>query len=129
MVPGEADMNLLDISLNFYIIFFLIIWFEGDVTNFFNTIGIGRKLFKRPNFEKYKIEIDVTSTYPDFLYNEYPSFITKLISCPICLTFWLTLIVNIGVLSNINGFLYSSLTFSIYYFINLLCYLLIRKLL
>ena len=122
-------MNIVDVSLNFYIIFFLIIWFEGDITNFFNTIGIGRKLFKRPDFEKYKMEIDVTATYPDFLYSEYPSFVTKLISCPICLTFWLTLIVNVGFLSSLYDISCALLLFSIYYFVNLLFYLLIRKLL
>ncbi len=120
---------LTDISINSYIIFLLIIWFEGDIVKLFCYNNMLCNLFKRSDFEKYKLQEDVFALYPDFLYKKYPSFFTKLISCPICLTFWLTCLGNIIHYVCFHDNYYVLLTFSINYIVNLLLYLLIRKLL
>ena len=120
------------ISLNFYIIFFLIIWFDGDITNILSRCSILRKLFRRSEYEKFKLEEDVMASYPEFLNYKYPSFMTKLLSCPICLTFWLTLILNsLGFyyLSRETWLTEFTISFPIYYFVNLLLHLIIKKLL
>jgi hypothetical protein len=75
-----------------YTVCMLILWFEGDITNFIQKVLFNIKLFKREEYEQYMLSEDAESTYPDFLYEKYPSFFTKLISCPICLSFWLTII-------------------------------------
>jgi len=116
------------ISLNCWIIFFLILWFDGDITNLLGRTQITRKLFKRAEYEKFKLEEDNMASYPEFLNYVYPSFITKLLSCPICLTFWLTLLVNLS-----NNYVFSItnllIWFPIYYIVNLLTYLIIKRLL
>jgi hypothetical protein len=120
---------LADISINSYIVFLLIVWFDGDITKLFSYSNTLHNFFKRSQFETYKLEEDVFASYSDFLYGKYPSFITKLMSCPICLTFWLTLLGNIIHYVCFHDNLYVLLTFSINYIVNLMVYLSIRKLL
>jgi len=120
------------IALNFYIIFLLIIWIDGDITNILSKTNITRKLFKRDAYKKYVEDVDTCATYPCYLYDVYPSFITKVLSCSICLTFWLTLILNTiffyKFYSN-NWLIELIIWFPICYFVNLFLHLTIKKLL
>jgi len=123
-------MNItnLNIPLIFYVSFFLLIWFESDIVTTISKLTGTRNLLRIPNYEKYKIETDPLSSYPNFLYNEYPGWITKLLSCPICLCFWTTLFTTIAltllVSYPVTLFL---LIFPINYCVSLLLYLIIRK--
>jgi len=125
-------MNLTDlnISLVFYITFIMVIWFESDIVNTIAKLFNLKSILKIYEFEKYKLEVDVMCSYPNFLYEKYPGYITKLLSCPICLCFWSTLIgVNlITYLSDYNQFT-SLLLLPINYIYSLTLYLIIRKLL
>ena len=72
----------------------LLIWFETDALLEYVKIFRLNKLFKINEYEKClneNLEDDVS--YPDFLASEYNNFFTRLISCPICLGFWVTLCV------------------------------------
>lgn len=123
-------MNITDLNIPLicYVSFFLLIWFESDIITTISKLTNTRNLLRIPNYEKYKIENDPLSSYPNFLYNEYPGWITKLLSCPICLCFWTTLfttlVLTILVSYPISLFL---LIFPINYCASLLLYLIIRK--
>ena len=121
---------ILNFSLVCFISFILVIWFESDIVNTISKLTNTRKLLRIPDYEKYKIENDPMCSYPNFLNMVYPSWITKLLSCPICLCFWSTLIslATFTTLLNFPSF-FGILLFPINYILSLLLYLNIRKLL
>jgi hypothetical protein len=125
-------MNLTDLNipLIFYVTFIMVIWFESDIVQTIANLTNTRGLLKINEFHKYKMEVDVMSNYPNFLYSVYPSYITKLISCSICLCFWSTL-VGLGTLLVITNtpITLGILMFPINYITGLLLYLTVRKLL
>lgn len=115
----------------FWVVFILTIWFHSDIVD---TIGKLTKLFgldfawrwlKLNEYTKYKLETDVMASYPDFLYSVYPSPFTKLISCNICLPFWLT----VAHTFIIWPWQYALCVFPVNYCLSFAIYLLIRKLL
>lgn len=112
------------IIASFYTVFALILWFEGDVTNFISKALRNPLWLKRNEYEEYQLNEDLTASYPEFLYNKYPSFLTKLLSCPICLTFWLTLFHSILIFK--FNFI---LILPVSYCMSLYLYLAIKKLL
>lgn len=121
---------LLDISIIFTISFLLIIWFESDIVQTIGKLTHTRNLLKLPEFEKYKLEEDVMSNYANFLYAKYPGYLTKLISCPICLCFWSNLVYLTTFVFYLGyPFEYVILLLPINYVLSLLLYLIIKKLL
>lgn len=125
-------MNLTDfnIPLICWLSFIMVVWFESDIVTTIANLTKTRNLLKINEFSKYKLEIDVMSTYPEFLYSMYPGYLTKLISCPICLCFWSTLVSsNLLIYSFGYPLMYSVLLFPINYVCSLTIYLIIRKLL
>jgi hypothetical protein len=125
-------MNLTDLNISvvFYITFMMVVWFESDIVNTIAKLFNLRSILKIYEFEKYKLEVDVMCSYPNFLYERYPGYLTKLLSCPICLCFWSTLI-GVNLLSYISDYnqLTSLLLLPINYIYSLTLYLIIRKLL
>lgn len=125
-------MNLTDfnIPLIFFVSFILVIWFESDVVQTFANITNTRNFLKIPDFEKYKLEECILSNYPTFLYETRPGYLTKLVSCPICLCFWLTLF-STNILVYTFGYQqwFSLLILPVNYISSLLLYLIIKKLL
>lgn len=125
-------MNLTDLNIPLicWISFIMVVWFESDIMTTIANLTNTRTLLKINEFSKYKLEIDVMSNYPNFLYSMYPGYLTKLISCPICLCFWSTLISsNLLIYSFGYPLIYSALLFPINYICSLTIYLIIRKLL
>ena len=121
---------ILDLALICEISFFLLIWFESDIVQTIGKLTNTRNLLKLPEFEKYKLEEDVMSNYANFLYAKYPGYLTKLISCPICLCFWSNLITITTFVYYIGYPIeYSLILLPINYIFSLLLYLIIRKLL
>lgn len=125
-------MNLTDynIPLICFVSFLLIVWFESDIVQTISTLTKTRSLLHVDEFIKYKQEKDAMITYPNFLYEVHPSYLTKLLSCPICLCFWSTL-VSTNCLVYLVGYsqLFSLFLFPINYVCSLFIYLIIRKLL
>jgi hypothetical protein len=125
-------MNLTDfnIPLICFVSFILTIWFESDIIQTIANLTNTRNLFKINEFHKYKLEVDIMSTYPNFLYEKYPGYLTKLLSCPICLCFWTTLLGLLILTLTLNyPFILSVLLIPVNYISSLLIYLFIRKLL
>ena len=125
-------MNITDfnIPLIFYTTFIMVVWFESDIVQTISKLTNTRSLLKIPDFEKYKLEVDIMSNYPNFLYEKYPGYLTKLLSCPICLCFWTTLI-GVNLLTYTLGYqqLFVLLLLPVNYICSLVMYLVIRKLL
>ena len=125
-------MNITDfnIPLIFYTTFIMVVWFESDIVQTISKLTNVRSLLKIPDFEKYKLEVDIMSNYPNFLYEKYPGYLTKLLSCPICLCFWTTLI-GVNLLTYTLGYqqLFVLLLLPVNYICSLVMYLVIRKLL
>lgn len=121
---------LLDLTVICTISFFLLLWFESDIVQTFGKLTHTRNLLKLPEFEKYKLEEDIMSNYANFLYEKYPSYLTKLISCPICLCFWSNLLLLSSSIFYIGFPLeYTIILLPINYIFSLFLYLIIRKLL
>ncbi len=125
-------MNLTDfnIPLIFYTTFIMVIWFESDIVQTIAKLFNLRTTLKINDFEKYKLEVDIMCSYPNFLYEKYPGYITKLLSCPICLCFWTTLL-GVNLLTYSFGYQqwFALLMLPVNYVCSLTIYLIIRKLL
>jgi hypothetical protein len=108
----------------------MVVWFESDIVQTISKLTSTRSLLKISDFEKYKLEVDIMSNYPNFLYEKYPGYLTKLLSCPICLCFWTTLI-GVNLLTLLFGYQqwFSLLMLPINYICSLTIYLIIKKLL
>lgn len=125
-------MSLTDynISIIFGITFIMVIWLNSDIVQTIAKLTNTRILFKLDEYQLYKSSVDPISTYPNFLYSEYPSYITKLLSCVICLCFWTTLFSIVTLLYTLNYPLhYIVMIMPVNYICSLLLYLLINKLL
>lgn len=125
-------MNFTDFNIPMicWVAFVMIVWFESDIVTTIANLTNMRNLLKINEFSKYKLEIDVMSNYPNFLYSMYPGYLTKLLSCPICLCFWCTLFsVNLLTLAFGYHLLFSYVVFPINYIVSLSLYLIVRKLL
>lgn len=121
---------ILNTSIIFTITFLLIIWFESDIVQTFGKLTKTRNFLKLPEFEKYKLEEDIMCNYPNFLYAKYPGYLTKLISCPICLCFWTNLIYLTGYTFYLGyPIYYVVILLPINYVFSLVSYLIIKKLL
>lgn len=126
MVQGEIIMNIyFNIVTVFYISFFMILWFLSDIVDTFTKITQTQNILKIKEFNEYKFNKDAMINYPEFLYQTHPGWITKLLSCPICICFWSTLISVILTTS----MPYTLFVFPVNYISSLLLYLLIKKLL
>jgi hypothetical protein len=118
-----------NISLIFTISFILVIWLNSDIIQTIAKLTNTTKFFKINEYILYKSNEDPLSNYPNFLYSSYPGYLTKLLSCVICLCFWLTLISFITLLIALNYPLNYIIVVPINYICSILLYLIINKLL
>jgi hypothetical protein len=100
--------------------FLLILWFHSSIVDTLSKVKLFARLFRYNQYIKHKANIDVFSSYPEFLGVNYPNWIGKLVNCTICLTFWMTLATTI--LSGSGFFAF----FEIYIF-TFIIYSLIKK--
>lgn len=79
----------------FWTNFILFIWFETDAfVEYLKFLKLS-KFFKIDSFETYKKESNPRITYHSYLRQKHPSFITKLVTCVPCLSFWVVLMINL----------------------------------
>ena len=85
----------------------LLIWFHTEAFIEYATLIGGEKFF---HIESYKDsqKTKAALTYHGHLLERHNSFFIKLITCEICLSFWLTLAMTLGVLYN-NEFMTGTL--------------------
>ena len=85
---------MLDIILiSNFISLILLIWLKSEAILEWGTLFGLSKILKEDEFKREKInQIPLEITYPMFLRINYNCFITKMISCPLCLSTWLSII-------------------------------------
>lgn len=98
--------------------FLLILWFETTVVAHYAKLLKLNKLLKTDEFLEARKEDDDLD-YSLFLYRKKPGFLTKLISCPICVTTWLSILSSFIVGAQYFGFL-ALTTLALYHIMNLL---------
>tara|TARA_R100000808_G_scaffold24932_1_gene59530 strand:- start:14343 stop:14693 length:351 start_codon:yes stop_codon:yes gene_type:complete len=65
----------------------LLVWFESNAfVEYCKLLQVGLKFF---GIDEYKSWQDKGLSYPEFLVVKDNTFFNRLISCPICLNFWL----------------------------------------
>lgn len=116
MAAQELNMIEQNPLLYFALAFFVFVWVK---TNAFIDF-FGRFLGRKYNFfhiKEYLNEPEAvrdSMMFPLYLYVSYPSFITKLLSCPLCLSFWTNLLFCNGSLSRwLGGAFLTLLSFTI----------------
>lgn len=87
-----------EIYLVFLIAIVLLVWLKTDaLIEWGCKFGLS-KILKEDEFYKFKLEQllgpvpSYNISYPTFLKTKYNSFFTRLVSCPMCLSFWLSVI-------------------------------------
>jgi hypothetical protein len=70
---------------------FLLIWLNTEAFVYYGRLFKLSKFLKIDEFDQDKLN-DFTLEYPTWLVKKYNSFFTKLITCPWCIGFWVTLI-------------------------------------
>jgi len=100
--------------------FLLILWFHSSIIDTLSKIKLFARVFSHDEYIKHKANIDVFSSYPEFLNSRYKNWIGKLANCTICLTFWMTLATTI--LSGSGFFAFFEI-----YVVTFIIYSLIRK--
>lgn len=99
-------MLLQDIFLStFWVTTLLIIWFSTDWFLHYTQLLNACKLL-RMQYSAF-LQKNPTKYFPDFLYkeslktsNRFVKFLYKMLSCPLCMSFWLALLVT-GLMSNL----------------------------
>ena len=73
---------------------FLLVWFHSEAFIEYATLFSGARFF---HIESYKEEqkTRATLTYHGHLLEKRDSFFIRLITCPLCLSFWTTLITSL----------------------------------
>lgn len=80
----------------------LIAWFNTDMLASYIKLFRITKLTYLKEYEDFMIECPSSkTTFLQFSYVKEPTFINKLISCPYCLSFWISLVCSIITTSNI----------------------------
>jgi len=98
--------------------FFLIVWFDTDA--FFEYIKALRldeyanKVWQIPEYEEC-IKEDPDLSYIEFLNIKHNNFFTRLLSCPLCLGFWIHIFICI-ILNSFTLFFISLLLGYVVYF-------------
>jgi hypothetical protein len=90
------ESNLIDIlKYSFVHTFICIVLYETNVIfEYFKYSSVLCKIFKINDYIKYKELTKSEDLYIQYISNLYNNFFIKLISCPLCLGFWVNLIIS-----------------------------------
>ncbi len=84
----------------------LVVWLKTDALVEWGSVFGLSKVLKETEFYKFKMEqllgdrpIFLDITYPIFLKLKYNCFFTRLVSCPMCLSFWMSVAGCLGMCS------------------------------
>jgi hypothetical protein len=98
--------------------FFLIVWFDTDAFfEYIKTLRLhkyGNGIWQIPEYEDC-IKNDPDLSYVEFLNVKHNNFFTRLLSCPLCLGFWVHIFISI-VLGSFELFFVSLLLGYVVYF-------------
>jgi Protein of unknown function (DUF1360) len=78
------------ISASFFVALFLLIWFKTEAFVEYCRLFRLTRFFKVAEYLEV-MKADASFSYPMFLVEYYNSFLTRLLSCPICTSVWIGL--------------------------------------
>ena len=97
----------------FFVAFILIIWLKTEAfVEYARLFGLSKLL----EIDKFDDRTTYELTYPAFLLVNHDNFLTRLISCPICLGVWLNILVCLF-LRDFNFFFIKTVASFLLYFI------------
>ena len=102
-----------------YVTMLLLLWLETNVIYQYFNFKPFRKLFKFEDYEDWMETIEEEISYTKYLSMTSNNFFIKLITCPMCLSFWLIILI---------GFLFNVLIYiPALYIISLVLFFFIRR--
>ena len=113
---------------SFFICFILNVWFNTNAfVEYCKYLNFGWLVFYITDYEKRK-ELAPSLTYVSYLRTTFPeSFFIKLITCPVCISFWINVLCSIGVSNWSIFFVNCWLSLALYYMLGFLSRLSIEK--
>ena len=79
----------------FLISLILLIWFKTEaILEYGSLIGLS-KFLKCKEFQEKKVTVEYPLTYPRFLRMSYDNFFIRMVTCPICICVWLSIVFSI----------------------------------
>lgn len=80
------------INVIFWIVFLQYIWFNTDAFIWWSKLFKLGKFLRIDDWDQYRLEVNPKIKYYEFIFQKYPNFATKLLSCKPCLILWFTII-------------------------------------
>ena len=77
----------------------MLVWFDSAAFVEYAGLVGGSRFFELDEYERYS-ERNVLMNYQDFLLERKNSFFIRLITCPLCFSFWVTWLTVIAVTDN-----------------------------
>ena len=114
-----TDYLFTNLSQPFVVFLILLVWFQTEAFYEYCRLFRFKKLFKIEDYSNVS-EISGGSSYIEFLNINHDSFFTRLISCPVCLGFWLNVIYSFSFYDFSFFFVKMWFTFLLYFVIVLL---------
>ena len=72
----------------------LLIWFKSNaIVEYLDVLGLDIAFGVR-EYKKASTEVSYHMSYTDFLLLKYNSFFVRLITCPLCLSVWVSVIIS-----------------------------------
>jgi len=100
------------------VVLILLTWFQSEAFVEYAELASGGKFFHTIDY-KEKQKSKATLTYQGYLLQNHSSFFIRLITCPLCLSFWLTLITTLAVTGSLWFFPLCNILSLIVYFLML----------
>ena len=72
----------------------LLIWFKSDAfVEYFDLLGLDMAFGIR-SYKKLRSEVSYPMSYPDYLLLKHNSFFIRLITCPLCSSVWVSVMIS-----------------------------------
>lgn len=113
------ELLIYSILLSFSVSFLVLVWKKTDIVLSYAKLFRLNKFFKETEYYEWAKE-QVEPDYPSFLFATFPSFVTHLLTCPWCLTPWVSLIVAWSIHHPILTLPVSGMSILIYFVTNVL---------
>lgn len=79
-----------------FIVIILLSWFKSEaIIEWASLLGLSKFIQKEEFYSKQYENLPLGLNYPTFLKLKYNNFITRLISCPLCLTMWISSFISL----------------------------------
>lgn len=118
------ENNLIDLlKFCFVHVFICIILFDTNaIYEYIKYVSPLRKLFKINDYIEYNKLTETSDLYINYIASTYSNFFIKLITCPLCLGFWINLVISLVFFNILDFFVLYCLSVMIYSLFKVLYY-------